>query len=150
MMSVKAAGRRPNNKIINNKHPRHLKQKWDNLQRTITRAATSKQAVMELERELERLLDERNRLGKMLNDIKRRQCYGKTPEVLSEEEDSIKSNIHYVQYNIKEIQDSIIEIEEGKDTNIEQQLLQSAIEGISTVEEAKYLLEKLCNASVSN
>jgi len=44
--------------------PRQARLKWDNLQRSIGRAARSKQAVLELERELERLLQERETLGK--------------------------------------------------------------------------------------
>lgn len=69
-MSLKAAGR-----VIPRKYdtvlfsPRQAKQKWETLTRTMTRAANSKQAVVELERELERLLEERDHLSKDLSNV---------------------------------------------------------------------------------
>lgn len=64
-LSTKAAGRiAPKVSLMYN--PRQARQKWDTINRTIGRAARSKQAVVQLERELERLLEERESLSRDL------------------------------------------------------------------------------------
>lgn len=122
-LSVKAQGRVPPKKGDSLYHPRQAKSKWDSMQRTIGRAARSKQAVIELERELERLLVEREQLSRDLSTLKRRRILQDTFELLSEE-DSIQSNLNYIQENITQIQHSIIELEEGKESATEQITLQ--------------------------
>lgn len=69
-MSMKVAGRVvPKKNEIELFSPRQAKIKWESLTRTINRAAHSKQAVVELERELERLLEEREHLSKDLSNV---------------------------------------------------------------------------------
>jgi hypothetical protein len=48
---------------------RQSRLRWESLQRTITRAARSKQAVLELERELERLLNDREMICRDLASV---------------------------------------------------------------------------------
>lgn len=127
---------------------RHTKLKWDNLQRTIYRAARNKQAVMELARELERLIEEREALGRDLASVKRRKRINETPDLISEE-DTINSNLNYIQENISQIQSSIMELEEGKESVNEQAMLQNAIDSVRSVDEAKFLLERLCTTSIA-
>lgn len=128
-------------------HPRQARLKWDGLQRTIGKAARSKQAVIELERELERLLQERDQLSKDLAGVKRRQKFQDTPELASEE-DSIQANLNYIQENIEQVQNSIMELEEGKESAHEQLALQNILENLRSVDEAKFLIEKLCTNSI--
>lgn len=128
-------------------HPRQARIKWDGLQRTIGKAARSKQAVIELERELERLLQERDQLSKDLAGVKRRQKFQDSPELASEE-DSIQANLNYIQENIEQVQNSIMELEEGKESAHEQLALQNILENLRSVEEAKFLIEKLCTNSI--
>lgn len=67
-LSSKAAGRiTPKVSLMYN--PRQARQKWDTINRTIGRAARSKQAVVQLERELERLLEERESLSRDLVSV---------------------------------------------------------------------------------
>lgn len=149
-LSMKAQGRFPTKNInINNGfHPRQARIKWDSIQRQILKTARSKQAVVELERELERLLQEREQLNKDLLMVKKRRRIQDNSELASED-DSIQANLNYIQENITQIQHSIIELEEGKESSADQLGLQNMLENIRNVEEAKYLIEKLYTSSVS-
>lgn len=115
--------------------------------RTISRAARSKQAVVELERELERQLLERESLGKDLANIKRRQKSEPSAELASEE-DTLAANLNYIQENIQHIQHSIMELEEGREHTSESQALLNMVEEVHTIDEAKFLLEKLCSTAI--
>jgi kinesin family member 21 len=149
VLSTKAQGRVSMKKLGNEVafHPRQAKIKWDTLQRTIGKAARSKQAVIELERELERLLQERDQLGKDLTTVKKRQKLVDSVELASEE-DSITANLNYIQENIEQIQNSIMELEEGKESAHEDLAVQNLLESLRSVDEAKFLIEKLCTNSI--
>ncbi|XP_058451537.1 kinesin-like protein KIF21B isoform X5 [Malaya genurostris] len=148
MMSMKAAGRFPPKKSTLVQNTKNLKTKWDSLQRTITRAARSRQAVFELERELERLLQERDGLSRDLANVRSRKGLGDTAELISEE-DTILANMNYIQENITQIQHSIMELEEGRESAAEQIQLQNILENIRSMEEFRFILEKLCGASIA-
>lgn len=126
---------------------RQAKTKWESIQRNINRAARSKQAVVELERELERLFQERQTLSKDLANVKRRQKTYPSPELASEE-DTLTANLTYIQENMTHIQHSIMELEDSRDNMSDSQIMQNIVEEVRTIEEAKFLLEKLCNAAV--
>lgn len=126
---------------------RQARIKWESVLRTISRAARSKQAVVELERELERQLFERESLGKDLANIKRRQKSEPSAELASEE-DTLAANLNYIQENIQHIQHSIMELEEGREHTSESQALLNMVEEVHTIDEAKFLLEKLCSTAI--
>lgn len=74
-LSVKAQGRVPAKKIDHSStyNPRQARTKWDNLHRNINRAARSRQVVNQLEKELERLINERESLSKEISSVRNRQ-----------------------------------------------------------------------------
>lgn len=146
-LSTKAQGRVASKKVSESYHPRQARIKWEALQRTMGKSARSKQAVIELERELERLLQEREQLSRDLALVKKRQKVIDSSELASEE-DSIHANLMYIQNNIEQIQNSIMELEAGKDTAQEQHTIQIILENIKSVDEAKFLIEKLCSNSI--
>lgn len=146
-LSTKAGGRVPSKKNDLSYNARQARIKWGSLQRTISRAARSKQAVVELERELERLLHERESLGQDLTLIRKRQKMLYTSELASEE-DSILANLNYIQENITEVQNSIMELEEGKEASLGQATIQNLLDNINTVDEAKYFIEQLCGTAI--
>lgn len=146
-LSSKAAGRIVNKKVNATFNTKQARTKWESIQKTINRAARTKQTLFELERELERLLNERESLSKDLNVVKRRQKIEESPDLASEE-DTIRSSLKFVQENITQVQHSIMEIEDGKQTSSESQNIQDLLDGVQTFEEAKYLLEKLTNSSI--
>lgn len=100
-----------------------------------------------MERELERLLSEREDLSKELANIQRRQKIQPSTDLASEE-DTLAANLNYIQENITQVQHSIMELEDGKETVNESQALHSMIEDVQTVEEAKFLIEKLSNSAI--
>lgn len=126
---------------------RQARIKWESVLRTINRAARSKQAVIELERELERLISEREELSRELANIQRRQKIQPSTDLASEE-DTLAANLNYIQENITQVQHSIMELEDGKETVNESQALHSMIEDVQTVEEAKFLIEKLSSSAI--
>jgi kinesin family member 21 len=72
-MSSKAAGKVQPTKASLLQSSRQSRLRWESLQRTITRAARSKQAVLELERELERLLNDREMICRDLASVSLRE-----------------------------------------------------------------------------
>lgn len=150
-LSLKAQGRvasKKSNVSSDVYNPRQARVKWDTMQRSMGKSARSKQAVIELERELERLLGEREQLSRDLAIIKKRQKVIESVELASEE-DSIQANLNYIQQNIEQVQNSIMELEEGKESASEQLTIQNVLEGVRSVEEAKFLIEKLCINSIN-
>jgi kinesin family member 21 len=101
-LSLKAQGRvatKKSNVSSDIYNPRQARIKWENMQRSMGKSARSKQAVIELERELERLLGEREQLSRDLTIIKKRQKVIESVDLASEE-DSIQANLNYIQlYN---------------------------------------------------
>lgn len=147
-LSNKAAGRLPPKKTTVIFNPKQARTKWETLQRTINRAARTKQTFIELEGELERLMAEREALIKDLNAVKLRQKNENTPELASEE-DTLRTSLRFVQENITQVQHSIVEIEDGKQSTSDTQNIQNLLENVRSFEEARFLLEKLTSSSIS-
>lgn len=146
-MSPKAAGRLSPKKLPVLFNPKSARSKWETLQRTINRAARTKQTIIELESELERLIAERGALIKDLEVIKRRQKTDDNSELASEE-DTVRSSLRFVQENITQVQHSIVEIEDGKQSSSDTQNIHNLLDNVRTFDEAKYLLEKLTSSSI--
>lgn len=146
-LSAKAAGRPLQKNATLSFNNKQARTKWETMQRTINRAARTKQTIIELERELERLVAERESLSRELSVVKRRQKLEESCELASEE-DTIRSSLKFVQENITQVQHSIMEIEDGKQSTAVSQNIQNILDNVRTFEEAKYLLEKLTNSSI--
>lgn len=146
-LSAKAAGRPQQKNGTPSFNAKQVRVKWETMQRTINRAARTKQTIIELERELERLVSERESLSRDLSVVKRRQKLEESSELASEE-DTIRSSLKFVQENITQVQHSIVEIEDGKQSSTVSQNIQNILDNVRTFEEAKYLLEKLTNSSI--
>lgn len=147
-LSQKAAGRLPPKKTPVIFNPKQARTKWETLQRTINRAARTKQTIIELEGELERLVAERGTLIKDLEAVKRRQRTGGDSPELASEEDTIRSSLRFIQENMTQVQHSIVEIEDGKQSTSDSLNIQNLLENIRTFDEAKFLLEKLTGSSI--
>lgn len=144
-LSAKAAGRVVQKRnLFNEKTARH---KWESMQRTINRAARMKQTLFELERELERLVSEREALSSELTGIKRRRNIDDTPELASEE-DTIRSSLQFVQENITQVQHSIVALEDSRQATNATLNVQNILDNVHSFEEAKYLLERLTSSSI--
>lgn len=96
-LSQKAAGRAP----VKSLNPKALKQRWQTFERTIAKQALAKQAAAETEREMERLLQEREELGRDLERLQKHRSQitsarGDTADI-DEEIDNVESKISYLQ-----------------------------------------------------
>lgn len=147
-LSTKAAGRLSPKKVPVIFNPKQARSKWETLQRTINRAARTKQTIFELEGELERLIAERGALIKDLDAVKRRQKSDNFSSELASEEDTIRSSLRFVQENITQVQHSIVEIEDGKQSSSDSQNIQNLLDNVRSFDEAKFLLEKLTSSSI--
>lgn len=139
-LSHKVAGRAP----VKASNPRTLKYKWQTFERTITKQALSKQAATETEREMERLLIEREELGKDLERLQNHRIIvgavsGDTIEI-DEDIDNYKSKISYLQDSIAECQRDMVEM---GDCDVEgERSLEALIAEVKTIDEALFLLKK--------
>ncbi|XP_032595563.1 kinesin-like protein KIF21A isoform X2 [Drosophila grimshawi] len=127
---------------------RSLHHRWETLSRTILHAARNKQFITQLETELERHVKEREDLCRELELIQDPQHIEKGSEY-SNEEDNLKTNIGYVQENIEHVQKAIMEFEDVKDpASTDAYKMQGILDNISTIDEAKYLLQKLTDNNI--
>uniref|UniRef100_A0A182MZD8 Kinesin motor domain-containing protein n=1 Tax=Anopheles dirus TaxID=7168 RepID=A0A182MZD8_9DIPT len=155
MMSLKAAGRVQGKASIGSmlQGTKRFKARWDQLQRTIMRAARTRQAVLELEMELERVMHERDVLSRDLTNLRQRRKESTEPSALHDlvsEEDTIISNMNYLHDTMTDLQKSIIQMEDGKDLNSEHAVLQTIMDNIGTVEEAKFMLQRVCSITIGH
>ncbi|KAH8377551.1 hypothetical protein KR093_005914, partial [Drosophila rubida] len=144
-LSFQRSGRQSKAKIDQLRSPHH---RWETLSRTILHSARNKQLVTQLETELERLVKEREQLSHELTRMQETESLEKGSEY-SNEEDNLKTNIGYLQENIEHVQKAIMEFEDVKDpANSDTNKIQSIFEKINTIEEAKYLLQKLADNAI--
>ncbi|XP_050076489.1 kinesin-like protein KIF21B isoform X2 [Anopheles maculipalpis] len=154
VMSLKAAGRVQNAASVSSRlqSTKRYKTRWEELQRTIMRAARSRQAILELEIELDRVMQERDMVSKDLLNLRHRTKDNaeSTLHDLVSEEDTLIANMNYLHDTIGELQKSIIQIEDGKDLNSEHALLHTLMDNIGTVEEAKFMLQRVCSVTIGH
>ncbi|XP_050086472.1 kinesin-like protein KIF21B isoform X2 [Anopheles aquasalis] len=151
-LSLKAAGRVNPQRAAGMQSSKSMKVKWEALQRTIMRAARSRQTVVELELELDRVIQERNMLSRDLMNLRQRKKDGAESSLhdLISEEDTIIANLNYFHDTIGNLHNSIIQMEENKDVSSEQEMLQNISNNITSVEEAKFLLQRLCQTTIGH
>ncbi|XP_016977600.1 kinesin-like protein KIF21A [Drosophila rhopaloa] len=127
---------------------RSARHRWENLYRTILHAARNRQLITQLEKELERLILEREDLSRDLNVME--NCLGterRTDDF--NEVDNLKTNISYIQENIEHVQQAIMEFEDSKDTvQNDVNKIQALLDEVSTVAEAKFILQKFSDSSI--
>ncbi|KAF7997081.1 hypothetical protein HCN44_005358 [Aphidius gifuensis] len=145
-LSQKVAGRT----IIKPINPKALKYKWQAFEKIITKQSLAKQAVAETEREMEKLLIEREELGKDLERLQKHRTIvettgGDTIEI-DEDIDNYKSKISYVQDSIAECQRDMVEI---GDCDVEGEPgIEALIAAVKTIDEAQFLLQKMLTFTV--
>ncbi|KAL9926598.1 kinesin-like protein KIF21A isoform 2-T2 [Glossina fuscipes fuscipes] len=126
---------------------RLARKQWYNMSHVLDRHARNKQMMMQFENELERLMNERDRLSSDLLDVQKRTSTSSND--LDNEEDLIKSNLTYVQESINNTQQALLQFDDSKDFNVgESHNVQNFINEIDNIDEAKYLLERLSTNSV--
>ncbi|EFX66705.1 hypothetical protein DAPPUDRAFT_64459, partial [Daphnia pulex] len=135
--------------------PKVAKQKWHKLEHNLSQMALNRLTVSQLEKDLERLMGNRDELGRSLSETLRIRdrafMRGKEEGYIRELDDqleSLKANIEYVQENIAECQRNIVQIEETKEGQGDLDM-ELAIQP-NDMEEARYLFAKLINMSLNH
>ena len=137
-----------------------MKTKWQGIEKTITKVALNKQAVSQMENDMDRWLKEREKLSHRLEKLsqkKRRLLIEKGDSSLVEDMDdqieNIRTNINYLHDNIVECQQNIVQMEQANEIENEDDERDeiAKIVDISDLdfEESKYLLEKLLSMTVN-
>ncbi|XP_078586006.1 kinesin-like protein KIF21A isoform X2 [Branchiostoma floridae x Branchiostoma japonicum] len=127
------------------------KMKWQSLEKRVGEVIARRQTINHMERDMERWLQEREKLGKRIERIKQKRNKAveesKDPKVLQELQDQITvltDNIDNVNDNIMESQNSIMQMsEEGDPVDI------TAVINSCSIEEARYLLEHFLNMVIT-
>ncbi|KAH8353169.1 hypothetical protein KR084_009353, partial [Drosophila pseudotakahashii] len=127
---------------------RAARHRWESLYRTILHAARNRQLITQLEKELERLILEREDLSRELNIMENSSGAERRTDEFNEV-DNLKTNISYIQENIEHVQQAIMEFEDSKDTmQSDVNKIQSLLDEVSTVAEAKFILQKFSDSSI--
>lgn len=143
---------------------RSFQLKWQKLDQIINGLIVKKQTISLIERDMERFLEQREKISRKLNKLinrlnKKSELKGELEEEeggggedeeesqtrlneLKDRIDVMKSNIDYLQDQIGECQTNIIHLDELKDGN-DYINLENFIETITSVNESKYFLKKL-------
>ncbi|XP_019881776.1 kinesin-like protein KIF21B isoform X2 [Aethina tumida] len=147
-LSLKAAGRVPKKSFSE----RSAKQKWHTVEKSINNIAMSRKGLVEQEVRMEHFLEKREALGKELDALEERRKQAVLKNQDTQQLDSyiedLKENINYVQETIAETQHNVMQIEEAQDIN-EHTDINNLVDNIYNIEEAKYIIEKLCNMTLS-
>ena len=136
------------------------KRKWAMMEKNITKVALNRQAVAQMENDMDRWLKERERLSHKLERMcnKRRRLItekgdSRLVEDLDDQIENLKANVAYLHENIVECQQNIVQMEqaenpetEGDEEEVVHKMLN--IEDIH-IDEAKYILEKLLTMTIS-
>lgn len=147
-LSIKAAGRIAK-KAFSEKES---KQKWLRIEKSINKIALSKHGLVQQEVRMEHFLEKREILAKELEALeqRRKEALEKNQDVsqLDNYIEDVKENINYVQETISETQQNVMEIEETQDTNDGAEL-QAIVDSVYDIDEAKYIITKLYNMTLS-
>ena len=110
---------RPNKKSKLN--AKTAKTKWQHLEAKITKVALQKQAVSQMENDMDRWLKDREKLSHKLERMKLKrkrlltekgQASKKLVEDLDDQIENLTSNVNYLQENIMECQQNIMQMEQ--------------------------------------
>merc|ERR1719445_1384961 len=103
-----------------------MKTKWQSIEKKITKVALNKQAVSQMENDMDRWLKEREKLSHRLEKLsqkKRRLLIEKGDSSLVEDMDdqieNLRTNINYLHDNIVECQQNIVQMEQANEAENE-------------------------------
>ena len=137
------------------------KLRWQQLEKKITKVALNRQAISQMENDMDRWLKDREKLSRKLDrlSVKRRRLAAEKGERaqlvedLDDEIENLKANVAYLHENIVECQQNIVEMEqagtaEGEDDEINNvaKVLDVGELGLA---ESHYFLQKLLDMTVN-
>lgn len=138
--SQRSSQNRKNDKVYFD--PKVAIQRYNKLSKALDRAANNRHILLQFEQELERLITERDSLTQAMINLK--NMNNSVNNEFDIEEDSIQANLNYVEESIQNIQHTIMEFEDPKDLEVNNDLnSQCIINSIKSLDEAKYILKRM-------
>ena len=136
------------------------KRKWALVEKNITKVALNRQAVCQMENDMDRWLKERERLSHKLERMcnKRRRLVtekgdSRLVEDLDDQIENLKTNVTYLHENIVECQQNIVQMEQAENPETDGDGEEAVFKTLNLdeiqIDEAKYLLEKLLTMTIS-
>merc|ERR1719367_1493763 len=117
---------RPNSKKLSKLNAKSAKTRWQHLEKKITKVALNRQAISQMENDMDRWLKDREKLSRKLDrlSVKRRRLAATTEEKgngerarlvedLDDEIENLKANVAYLHENIVECQQNIVDMEQA-------------------------------------
>ena len=161
-MRTQALAAKKNSPMYNKKKFKEAaaKRKWANVEKNITKVALNRQAICQMENDMDRWLKERERLSHKLERMcnKRRRLItekgdSKLVEDLDDQIENLKTNVAYLHENIVECQQNIVQMEQAENPETDGDGEEAVFKMLNLddihIDEAKYLLEKLLAMTIS-
>jgi kinesin family protein 4/21/27 len=135
-----------------------VKSKWQSIEKKITKVALNRQAISQMENDMDRWLKEREKLSRKLErmTVKRKRLAtekgdSSVVEDFDDQIENIKANINYLYENIVECQQNIVEMEQAENPEDDDEESIAKTINIQDLqpEEAKYFLTKLLSMTVN-
>lgn len=139
-------------------HERQARSKWQAIEKKITKVALNRQAISQMENDMDRWLKEREKLSRKLErlTIKKKRIVSEKGnsslvEDLDDQIENIKANVAYLHENIMECQQNIVEMEqaENPETDDEETIAKTINIEDMNLEESKYFLSKLLSMTIN-
>ncbi|XP_060515980.1 kinesin-like protein KIF21A isoform X2 [Cylas formicarius] len=147
-LSLKASGRVRSTAFSE----KGAKQKWLQVEKTINNITLSRKGLVEQEVRMEHFLEKREVLGRELEILEERRKHaiqkGQDTMQLDSYIEDIKENINFVQETIAETQHNVMDIEKTQDP-ADTADLEQIVSSVHDVDEAKYIIQKLYNMTLS-
>eukprot|EP00095_Tigriopus_kingsejongensis_P007989 maker-scaffold269_size230758-snap-gene-0.23 protein:Tk07989 transcript:maker-scaffold269_size230758-snap-gene-0.23-mRNA-1 annotation:"kinesin-like protein kif21a-like" len=134
-----------------------VKSKWQTVEKTINKIALNKQAISQMENDMDRWLKEREKLSKKLERlvIKRKRLIAQKGdsslvEDMEDQIESLKANVNYLHENIVDCQQQIVEMEQAENPEEQDEESIAKLINLDTMgpDESRYLLAKLLSMTI--
>ncbi|GFS39246.1 kinesin-like protein KIF21A [Trichonephila inaurata madagascariensis] len=132
---------------------KNAKQRWQNLEKKISKLVLNKQNIAAIEKDMDRWLKEREKIGRCLDKISRKRDRAlieqRPPKVIEEFDDeieSLKANIEYIHENLSECQSAITGLEEAKEQISPEDIINTL--NNMQLEESYYIIEKIVHMAI--
>ncbi|TRY72220.1 hypothetical protein TCAL_03875, partial [Tigriopus californicus] len=135
-----------------------VKSKWQTVEKKINKIALNKQAISQMENDMDRWLKEREKLSKKLERmaVKRKRLIAEKGdsslvEDLEDQIENLKANVNYLHENIVECQQQIVEMEQAGNTDENDEESVAKLINLDEIglDESRYLLSKLLSMTVN-
>lgn len=151
--ALKTRSKGPASRLLR-QSPKFAKNKWGKIEHEINQLIATRQAIWNYEQQMDRDIAQRTELSEHLNDITlrlrdaRRRNEQDLVHELTEDVETISSNIQYLDQNIGDCQSTILQLEEDLHNNGDIPNLDIVISNSDNIE-MKYLFQKIMSMLIN-